>query len=471
MEDYKSSKEIRINAPEMHQKKSLPKTHLDYWKNRLVKRDYSHNGETKDVSGYQIQISFKGDRRWFNTREDNKDKAAKKVRDFHKVLLVKGWEETLKELNYRGGSRSKSPTVGDYIREAMKCPDIDEGTLNGYCAKFRTLVSEIMKIPSDKSKHDHMNGGYEKWKQKVEAVRLGQLSPKKVQDWKKKRLEIAGGSNPVKQASVRTSANSIIRCVKSLFGKKVSNFIELDLPEPFFLEGVEFFKESKKRYKSKIDDLDSFLLTARKELVVDIPPLNTQKGKIRESKEVIQEAKHKRESYKILLLALGSGLRREEIDILRWEQVNFTKNVISVESNEYGTTKTDYSDAEVDVSPALLTQLKKMKGNSSSEFVIESQNMPNPKAKTYQHYRCYKSFRYLTKWLRSKGINSQKPLHELRKEFGSIIADKAGIFQASIQLRHSNIQTTRNHYIDKKNQVVVPLDILLDDDLENEEVA
>jgi hypothetical protein len=51
-------------------------------------------------------------------------------------------------------------------------------------------------------------------------------------------------------------------------------------------------------------------------------------------------------------------------------------------------------------------------------FVIMASGVPKPRA-TYIHYRCQKHFERLTAWLRKKGIKENKPIHVLRKEFGS----------------------------------------------------
>jgi hypothetical protein len=49
----------------------------------------------------------------------------------------------------------------------------------------------------------------------------------------------------------------------------------------------------------------------------------------------------------------------------------------------------------------------------------------------YQYYRCQEHFEGLIGWLRTQGLRSKKPLHELRKSFGSLINQKAGIHAAS----------------------------------------
>ena len=55
--------------------------------------------------------------------------------------------------------------------------------------------------------------------------------------------------------------------------------------------------------------------------------------------------------------------------------------------------------------------------------------------------------------LTSQGVQNMKPLHTMRKEIGSIIANEEGIFAASRYLRHSDIRITSAIYADKKKTV------------------
>jgi integrase len=85
----------------------------------------------------------------------------------------------------------------------------------------------------------------------------------------------------------------------------------------------------------------------------------------------------------------------------------------------------------------------------------------------YNHYRCDKVFKRLTKWLREHGVTSAKPIHELRKAFGSAICQRAGIHQASRSLRHSDIRVTSAVYVDSKSRISVGLGHLLAPPLTN----
>ena len=82
-------------------------------------------------------------------------------------------------------------------------------------------------------------------------------------------------------------------------------------------------------------------------------------------------------------------------------------------------------------------------------------------ATSYAHYRAQADFDTLTGWLRSKGVIAMKPLHELRKEFGSQLCAKYGIYAASRMLRHADIRVTAQHYLDTKERTPIGLGNLL----------
>ena len=54
-----------------------------------------------------------------------------------------------------------------------------------------------------------------------------------------------------------------------------------------------------------------------------------------------------------------------------------------------------------------------------------------------------------------------KPLHELRKEFGSQLCAKYGIYAASRMLRHADIAITAQHYLDPKERTTIGMGNLL----------
>jgi integrase len=164
------------------------------------------------------------------------------------------------------------------------------------------------------------------------------------------------------------------------------------------------------------------------------------------------------EQFKAFLLAIGAGLRRSEIDRLTWKQFDWDKGTLRIEATEYGDVKTEGSAEEIDLGADLLAYFKEQMKAGQGEFVIQSPvEIDTARPKHWNHYRCDRHFKDLIEWLHGKGVESRTPLHTLRKEFGSLINQKFGIFAASAALRHSNISITREHYVDRKERIALDL--------------
>jgi integrase len=114
----------------------------------------------------------------------------------------------------------------------------------------------------------------------------------------------------------------------------------------------------------------------------------------------------------------------------------------------------------VEVDPELVEIFHRFKACAEGSFVIESPVLPRINA-GYSHYRCERDFEALIKWLRIHGVTGKKPLHALRKEYGSQICAKHGIYAASQALRHADITITSAHYLDKRKRSTVGLGSLL----------
>jgi integrase len=203
------------------------------------------------------------------------------------------------------------------------------------------------------------------------------------------------------------------------------------------LAGVANVPVERARYRSTVDAA-ALLVAARNELAQDHP-----------------------ESFKAFLLALCAGLRRREIDTLRWEHLDIQRNTVRVETTVDAATKSAGSEGEVDVDPALLTLLRASMGPGCGSYVIQSSATARPQRGATYAYRCDRVFTHLIGWLRGKGLTGS-PLHTLRKEFGSAIAASGGIFAASAALRHSDIGLTRDYYVDKKRATVFPVGDVLE---------
>lgn len=102
----------RKNGPETAQKnsgvpeqdrerapaRSLPKTHVGFWRTRVERRIYDHNGKTFEVPEYSVRMEYGGIRKRLTLGTALKEEAALKARDIYLSLVAKGWSATLAEL-------------------------------------------------------------------------------------------------------------------------------------------------------------------------------------------------------------------------------------------------------------------------------------------------------------------------------------------------------------------------------------
>ena len=424
------------------------KSHVDYWAPRLKKRSYEWEGKSVEIPEWQVRIAHLGRREWFNTSTPNKASAAAKASKIYLSLISKGWQPTLAEFKPDMQVDKDGCTVGDFLDQVKAVSGLKPVTFEIYARKFRSLVAGAFGIDGGKAKHDYVNGGHKAWLDRVCSVRLARLTPEKINHWKVGVLKEAS-KNPLQLKHASVTVRSILLSSKALFSANIRRHLTLRLPAPLPFDNVALPEAGKSRYKSEVNPSE-LIVAAQRELADGI------QGKD-------QPANPRPELFKILLLALGAGLRRDEIDKLQWNQIVWQKNKIRIETTEHGGTKSAESEAEVDVDPGLLEILKgyQPKQGKGSTFVIESNVKPRPKSVANHHYRCNRLLNELITWLRSHGVKSRNALHALRKEFGSQICAQAGIFAASSALRHSSINLTREYYIDKKQTSVFAVSKLL----------
>ena len=437
-QETKSGAEVAQTNGADKSKAPVGKTHADYWRQRLFKRGYvDRGGASVEIPDWQVRIAHLGRRQEFNLKTANKSDAAVKARDIYLSLIASGWAATMAKEKPEMERPSDVCTVGEFVEAVKASGELREVTFEIYCTKFRTLVSGAMGISAGVKKFDYVKGGREEWLDRVHAFKLDRVTPDRVSSWKTAYLKAAEAKDPVAHARAKTTVDSILRGTRSLFLPKILEKLDVKLPKVLPLDGVRLEKterpdRSRLRYQSRIEPGKLFR-AARRDLEESEP-----------------------EAFKIFILSLFAGLRRDEIDALTWKAINWNRGKIQIATTEHAQLKTTTSHGEVAVAKGVLAILKKHQRNASSEFVIESDIEKRPQG-TYHHYRADRHFSKLIEWLRENGVNAESPIHTLRKEFGANIVTQAGIFAASKALRHTSIQMTAAVYADQKHDVVFEL--------------
>lgn len=379
-------------------------------------------------------LQHEGQRRKLSLETPIKAAAAARARDNYRAILANGWEAALQTLRPERPARTEA-TIGQFLAELGEKANLKPKTLEGYAVSFRGIVAGIFGIEGGGEKYDHRAGGRAKWIEKIHSIRLDAVTPSLVQAWKRAFIARAG-EDPIRQRSARTSFNSFLRRAKSLFAPDAIRHLSITLPSPLPFEGIAFEPRQSMRYRSNLDPA-KLTRAAQKELASSDEPV-----------------------FLAFLLALGAGLRRIEIDRLEWRAFQWNHNLIRIEPTQYFDVKTEHSIGDVSVDPELLSVFRGYAARATSNFVIESENLPLAGA-TFENYRAQPVFERLAAWLRKHGVTARKPIHELRKEFGSMVNRKHGLSAAKDLLRHADIAITAAHYIDSPRQATSGLGALL----------
>lgn len=408
------------------------KTDIKFWESRVFR--YSPQDRT---ALFYIKLQHAGCRGTFCTHSVVRAQAASVAKEIYMALRTLGWEAVLRK--YKPTAEPKSvTTVGEFLERVSRQFIGQKRTIEDYCQAFRRVVADIFGVPRDEKKYDYVNGGRLKWLGEVNSIRLVDITPEKIQAWRVDYLDRAGNDLD-KRRRAQASLNTILRQARSLFSPKRLELIKFDPPIESPFGKIKLEPEGDTRYRSNID-APGLVQAALAELA-DEPQM-----------------------LKVFILAVCAGLRRNEIDKLEWSAFDRDNSSVHVGPTRYLHVKSQKSIGDVDLDPETCALLRgyyaRRATGTQTEFVIESDVEARLRA-GYSHYRCQKVFARLTKWLRTHGVQSRNPIHTLRKEYGSLIAQRYGIHAASEALRHAGITITSRHYVGKKARTVVGLGYLL----------
>lgn len=412
--------------------KTLGKGDSRYWlqAGKLV-------SDARWAGAFACRIQSQGRREFFPLRTSVKSAAAIKAARIYGDVVALGWDAALAK-HKPDEKPVRGSLAGDLIREASALADVRPATLASNVSAFRRIVAGVMKIDATKGRYARCGKDRGAWLAAVDTVPLEKVTPSAVEAWKLAFVASRGANDENKARSARNTANATLRSAKSLFSKRLLRFIasKLELPSPLPFDGVEFFPRQSMRYVSTMN-VEEILAKAGTELADSDP-----------------------EAFKAFLLCLFAGLRRNEADKLRWSSVDLDAGVIRIEAHEHFAPKAETSLGEIPLDNEVRVILRGMKASApKAEYVLAG---VSPKTSiSWRPYRADETFARLGAWLRAQGVNSRTPLHTLRKEAGSLICQKNGLFAASRFLRHADVAITAQHYAAQKDRVTVGLGSLL----------
>jgi integrase len=375
-----------------------------------------------ELAHWFVKLSRHGRRHSFDLSTHIKADALKRAREIYLSLHANGWEVTLANFS-EGVSGGPPTTVGEFCERATKTFHGAPRTINDYCQILRRVATDIAGIPSPGKRF--AGPDYDKAIERINKLQLSILSREKLEAWRKSYVD-AAGEDPLAQRSARTSANSVIRQLKALFGQERLELLGLKIESP--VAKIKLFKKADMRFKASVDPVKLF-----KAGLAELPV----------------------EQRKALTLMLCAGLRKNECDKITWDAIDWERRQLHVGPTKYLRIKSEKSIGSVDLDEQIVGLFRGWRAQSPDDEFILSSDQKVRLNLTHSHYRCASTFAKLSDWLRTKGIASGKPLHTLRKLFGSRLNDLYGLHVASLGLRYADIGITSQHYVSKRPSATV----------------
>lgn len=389
----------------------LPRSHKDYWKDRVFKQSYKDKstGQTMQVGHFSVRLSYRNRRETFSLNTSNRKLAADLAKEIDVYLRANGWADTINKYKDEAIEPDEIRTIGDLIRNAERKSEVKPRTFRQNRGSLRRIVGFIKGIKSDdrsKYRPDLERGG--KWQEKIDRIHLDSITHEMIQDWRKKQL---ANLHPKERQTKGKSIDSTINQARSLWKY-------CDLQNPF--SGFKW-KQTARRFQP-----------------------STKAGElIYKAKQELEQAYP--EAHKALVLCMFFGLRRSEADCLTWEQVLTQEKKIRIETTPYFSPKSENSEREIPIQESVLRDLVRWKEEGHPVFVLDGgEAKPNC---PYTYYRAAETWDTLIEWLRKNGVNKRTPIHYLRGLAGSLMYETNDVYAAQRYLGHSDIRTTIGSYL------------------------
>ncbi len=417
--------------------RAASKTTAAYWSQKI----YLEQKDEWLSAHYFARIQARGVRKKVRLKSAIREEAAREAATFYRNIVANGWpvEDSFSGLFSEATGLPKNPTLEEWLGMAKRKATVRPGSVEKYGESLRTIVGEILGMRCARKKEDRT---------KINNFHILELTKEKLQSWLDARIQQARGLDMVKAPRAQNTIRALIANAKGLFSKQILEAIKIDVADlPFVpFQGLKLPSKILPKYSSRFDAV-ALLKAAAKDLGATSDDLDHE------------IAMSRFEQWKILYLALVAGLRYNEIDKLRVQDISAVAGRISIRTHETFQPKTSSSEGDVLVSAeageVLAGMLKRTTGPWFVKDGISSRN---------KSYRAGLYHDALVRWLRKyeeRGIRPladvPKPLHELRKEAGTLVNNQHGLNEAKNFLRHSSIATTAAYYVGSKGNITTGL--------------
>jgi len=416
-----------------------------YWRGRLFRNSYrDRDGKTIEIPEHYVRLRFGGVTKRVRLHASDKEKAAEEALRLSERLSEEGWSAITE-----GQARlPSSPTIEEFCEAYRKAAASMERcprpiSINLYCRCLKLIcrfagVKEIRQLTR-------------------EAIERGRDA-----------YRANGRQMRREDSAIQNTVSKILRNAAACFSREARGIMVrngLKVENPF--EGIRLtqdiqpiFALPEQSVRRIWDELP--LLRDGDPKAVDPSARLVRRGRRPAPASNLASAIDFRQrhpaSYAAVLLALGVGLRANEIDKARWSwfQFNQKKECFVVIKAESDFKPKGGSARAIKIPDELYRALESTRVDKVSPYVLGGQETSAPSVVISETYRCKEALATANAWLRARGIESEKsrgnPLHRLRKQFGSFLATEFGLFAAQKALGHSSPAVTSKYYAGQTEQ-------------------
>jgi len=423
-------------APKNRKKtRTASKTTATYWSDKI----FLEKKPGWESSNYFVRMQAKGARRKIRLDSTVREEAAREAVAFYLKILAEGWPDTdpLPLSTLKASLLPDQPTISEWIELVKTKVNVRSETVDKYAESLRTIVGEILNLARARKPEQ---------RQQINSFLVSALTKETLKAWFDTRMENARKLDHLRSPRAQNTVRTLITNARALFCNDALEAMGIDGENLTILpfSGLKLPPRMLTQYTSRFD-APTLLETAARELGAagnDGP-----------------EAASKFEQWKILYLALVAGLRYNEIDQLRVHDIIPVKCRISIRTHETFRPKTKSSEGDIRVSESAATILSEMLKRTPGKWFIKdgvSKQGPRYRAGIYHDAIVIWLRQYEERGIRPF-IDVPKPLHELRKEAGTIVNSLHGLNEAQTFLRHGSIVTTASYYVGSKGNITTDL--------------
>lgn len=413
-----------------------------YWKARLFRNSYrASDGRTVEIPEFYVRMRHAGQTRRVRLPYSDKDGAAEHALNLFHRLQSEGWSAVTDQQ----ARLPASPTIEEFIEAyTTATASMEEPPRPITIHLYTRCLRQLCAVGGIERVRDLTTNAIEKFRDTYRARARA-----------KKRND----------ASARNTLSTIIRNAAACFSREARAIMQrngLVLTNPF--EGV--------RTKVEIQPVSPLPNEIVKKIWAEAPLLRdgdpsapdldlkkyvksyrkTHEDRLPGRWVPIDFRQPHPDAYAALLLALGCGLRANECDKSRWSWLKFDGQgncFIEVQEEEDFRPKGGMRRI-IKIPRELHDAIAGTRADMTSPYILGGTASTESSAKGAGFYRRMATIRTVNTWLRDRGVEADmkygKPLHRLRKQFGSELATNFGLFAAQKLLGHSTPTITARHY-------------------------